>query len=232
LEDFIRWAHTECRTPGGLRDDLPTMAEDQGTANEVPDGATGPTWMTPRPPARLAGSERFVGMDATVLDFWRWAFSDLRENTTRGILAEYLVAKAVGDERDLRIGWDNFDVRAIDGTTIEVKCSAYLQSWRQRTHSRLSFARLRARSWDPATNEFSTEEIVRADVFVFAVQTQRDPGQYDMLNVAHWDFWVISGATIRAQQWKSVGIGWVKQNAAGPIHHQRLASAIREVAAS
>jgi hypothetical protein len=39
--------------------------------------------------------------------FSRWAFSDLRGNTTRGILAEFLVAKAVGDERALRIGWDN-----------------------------------------------------------------------------------------------------------------------------
>jgi hypothetical protein len=81
-----------------------------------------------------------------VVDFLRWALSDLRENTTRGVLAEYLVAKAVGDERALRSGWDDFDVRAIDGTTIEVKCSAFLQSWPQRTLSRLNFARLRARS--------------------------------------------------------------------------------------
>jgi hypothetical protein len=29
----------------------------------------------------------------TVAHFWRWAFSDLRDNTTRGILAEFLAAK-------------------------------------------------------------------------------------------------------------------------------------------
>src|SRR5436309_971470 len=108
------------------------MAEEQVGATEEPKVADGSTWMIPRPPELLSGSERFDGIDANVLDFWRWAFSDLRENTTRGILAEYLVAKAVGDDRGLRSSWDNFDVRATDGTTIEVKCSAFLQSWPQR----------------------------------------------------------------------------------------------------
>lgn len=73
---------------------------------DAPDDAA---WLTPTPPTQLDGSERFVGLDASVVDFWRWAFSDLRDNTTRGILAEFLVTKAVGGERGLRIGWDNFD---------------------------------------------------------------------------------------------------------------------------
>lgn len=95
--------------------------------------------------ARLEGRERFCGLDATVADFWRWAFSDLRDNIIRGILAEFLVARAVGDERGQRIGWDNFDVLAPDGTRIEVKCSAFLQSWAQKRSSQLTFGRLSAR---------------------------------------------------------------------------------------
>jgi hypothetical protein len=39
----------------------------------------------------------------------------------------------------------------------------------------LNFARLRARSWDPITNERSVDAQVRAEVFVFTVQCQRDP---------------------------------------------------------
>lgn len=31
--------------------------------------------------------------NSQVLDFWRWAFSDLRMNNVRGVLAEYIVAK-------------------------------------------------------------------------------------------------------------------------------------------
>ena len=178
----------------------------------------------------LTGSERFVGLDATVADFWRWAFSDLRDNTTRGILAEFLVAKAVGDKRSLRIGWDNFDAQAPDGTAIEVKCSAFLQSWAQKRHSELVFGRLSAREFDAIRNEYSVEARVRADVFVFAVQTQREPAAYDVLDISHWEFWVVSGTVVWEQQWKSVGIGWVKRCATGPIDHQHLAFAIKGAA--
>jgi hypothetical protein len=145
----------------------------------------------------LDGSERFTGLDATVADFWRWAFSDLRDNTTRGILAEFLVARAVGDERDLRIGWDNFDAQAPDGTAIEVKCSAFLQSWALKRYSELRFGRLSAREFDATRNEYSVDARVRADVFVFCVQTQREPATYDMLDISHWEFWVVDASTIR-----------------------------------
>jgi hypothetical protein len=78
----------------------------------VTEQGSGVAWLRPLTAVPLDGSERFTGLDATVADFWRWAFSDLRDNTTRGILAEFLVARAVGDKRGLRIGWDNFDARA------------------------------------------------------------------------------------------------------------------------
>lgn len=175
----------------------------------------------------LNGSERFAGLDATVADFWRWAFSDLRDNTTRGILAEFLVAKAVGDQRSLRIAWDNFDAQAPDGTTIEVKCSAFLQSWTQKRYSELVFGRLSAREFDAARNEYSVDARVRADVFVFAVQTQREPAAYDVLDISHWEFWVVSASIIRERAGKTVGIGWVREHATGPLSYGGLADAIQ-----
>lgn len=78
-------------------------------AAPVIEQTAGPAWLTPSPAVRLGGDECFVGLDATVADLWRWAFSDLRDNTSRGVLAEFLIAKAVNDRRALRIGWDNFD---------------------------------------------------------------------------------------------------------------------------
>lgn len=194
------------------------------------DRAAAPAWLTPSPAVPLDGTERFVGLDVTVADFWRWAFSDLRDNTTRGILAEFLVAKAVGDQRTLRIGWDNFDSQAADGTTIEVKCSAFLQSWVQKRHSDLAFGRLSAREFDATRNEYSVDVRVRADVFVFAVQTQLEPAFYDVLDISHWEFWVASANTIRERAGKTVGISWVRQHAKGPLSYGNLAGAIHAVA--
>ena len=67
-------------------------------------------WLDPKPAEPLSGKEGLGDSGLSVSDFWRWAFSDLRENILRGVLAEFLVAKAVDDPSPLRHAWDNYDV--------------------------------------------------------------------------------------------------------------------------
>lgn len=44
---------------------------------------------------KLYGNEKFTlcgnDLEITVSDFWSWAYSDLLNNTSRGVLAEFLV---------------------------------------------------------------------------------------------------------------------------------------------
>ena len=114
-------------------------------------------------------------MDATVLDFWRWAFSDRRDNTVRGMLAEFLVAAALGRTETRRKGWDNFDVRTDSGIRVEVKASATSRAGRKPSTRAWTSAASRLAPGMRTPNEFGTEPEVRADVFVFAVQTCKDP---------------------------------------------------------
>jgi hypothetical protein len=179
----------------------------------------------PAVPQLLEGTDRFAGVDATVVDFWRWAFSDLRDNTVRGVLAEFLVAAALGRTETRRKGWDNYDVLTNSGIRVEVKASGYLQSWPQATHSRLDFGRVAARSWDENTNEYGAEPEVRADLFVFAVQTCRDHATYDALDVAQWEFYVVPAAAVRDSGQKSVSVAWVRRQT-DPVPFADLASAI------
>ncbi len=77
-------------------------------------------------PRRLSGSETFLGADGitdfNVLDFWQWSISDLVLNTTRGILAEYIVAKALGVRTDgVRDPWQTCDLRSEGDLLVEVK---------------------------------------------------------------------------------------------------------------
>ena len=84
---------------------------------------------------RLTGEEEFhdagKAMEFTVRDFWSWSTSDLLSNATRGILAEYIVGRALGAPLDVRDEWGAYDLKTCDGIRIEVKSAAYLQSWFQ-----------------------------------------------------------------------------------------------------
>lgn len=48
-------------------------------------------------------------------EFQAWACGDLLANTTRGLLAEYIVATAVGALKTKRVEWDRYDLTIGDG---------------------------------------------------------------------------------------------------------------------
>jgi hypothetical protein len=137
-----------------------------------------------RPPIELPilrGDERF-SLGPTVLDFWRWALGDLRMNTARGFLAEFLLATAVGSKAPVRVEWAAHDVDSEDGARLEVKSSGYLQSWTQTESSApsYSFKSIRAtRIWDRALGGYrEVDPEDRVDAWVFALQTCQDPDTY------------------------------------------------------
>lgn len=76
-------------------------------------------------PRRLSGAEAFRGgegvPDFHVLDFWRWSSSDLVSNATRGVLAEYIVGKALGCRLEVRDEWAPYDPETPEGYGFEVK---------------------------------------------------------------------------------------------------------------
>lgn len=195
------------------------------------EGATAPPpgWLAPAPARPLEPDERFSGLDARVVDFWRWAFSDLRSNTVRGVLAEFLVASALGCADAPRNAWANFDLITADRLRVEVKASGYLQSWPQARLSQVSFGRVAARAWDATRAAYSASAEVRADLFVFAVQTCRDHQAYDVLDVAQWEFYVVPAQAVRDCGWRRIGLGWVRRQAS-PVPLSGLADRVRAVA--
>jgi len=71
---------------------------------------------------RKTGEEKFhsngnpLGYD--LLSFWQWSASDLIGNAMRGILAEYIVASAVGKTNGSRTEWDAFDIETNEGIKV------------------------------------------------------------------------------------------------------------------
>lgn len=130
---------------------------------------------------------------ATLRDFWSWACSDLVNNALRGMLAEYIVGLALGCVAGTtRVEWDASDLKTAQGTKVEVKSSAYVQSWKQTRLSDISFGIKPTFGWDGATNTYATERKRQADVYVFCVFTPTDKTTADPLNLDQWDFYVLS----------------------------------------
>ncbi|MGI5530432.1 hypothetical protein ACQEVX_24510 [Streptomyces syringium] len=174
----------------------------------------------------LHGEEPFIGTEgATILDFWRYACPDLKTNTTRGLLAEFLVHRAVGAQQRNQ-EWESFDVLTADGLRIEVKSSAYLQAWSQREVTKIVFDRLRTRTWSPQNGD-GAEPSFNADVYVFALHTATSHEDYDPLDVGQWQFYVVPSPVIRAKGTKSLALNSVRALAGDPVPYSGLAARIR-----
>lgn len=79
---------------------------------------------------KLTGREKFSNGQSVNM-FWSWAHSDLMNNAERGRLAEFIVSMALNCNSPSRVEWDAYDLSTEDGIKIEVKSSAYLQTWHQ-----------------------------------------------------------------------------------------------------
>ncbi len=178
----------------------------------------------PQSPQPLSGAEAFTGIDATVLDFWRFAMSDLQVNNVRGYLAEFLVAQAVGSTSK-RVEWDAYDVITPDAITVEVKSSAYLQAWTQSAPSKITFSGLKSRAWTPNTG-YADEATYNADVYVFAVQTATTHFNYNSLDVGQWLFYVLARAVVASTGSSSLSLSTVAQLAGSATPYADLADTI------
>ncbi len=138
-----------------------------------------------------------------VLDYWRWAHSDLLDNAARGVLAEFLVAYAVSRTNEPRSEWGSFDVRTASGISVEVKSAAYAQSWPQKAPSKIRFdIAPRSAVWNPETNEYASYDPPArdADVYVFCLLGQPDDPDPDPLDLDQWEFYVLATATLNQER--------------------------------
>ena len=142
---------------------------------------------------QLNGNEPFTlhGSDTSIIlqDFWRWAYSDLLNNTHRGVLAEFLVHSALGTKDVARADWLPFDLTSPSGLRIEVKSSAYLQAWTpEYVFSQIIFDISKKLAWDGAT--YASKAMRNNDLYVFCVFTARTR-DVSILDLDYWDFYVL-----------------------------------------
>ncbi len=159
------------------------------------------------PPQLRGGGESFrlagTATDFTLRDCWSWCGSDLLSNAQRGVMAEFLVARALGTAETPRLEWGAYDVRTREDHGVEVKSAAYWQSWPQTRPSVIEFdIAPRKQVWDPRTNETETHDPPRriASAYVFCLlgdPARRNP---DPLDIDQWRFLVLATSKLDAER--------------------------------
>jgi hypothetical protein len=160
-----------------------------------------------------------VVQNASLIDFWTWAFSDLCDDDIKGIFAEWMVLKLLGIPTERRISWANSDVITRDKVRIEVKASSYWQSWKllnefgkphtpplypvSKRRSDVTFAGLRARD-ATSVSDRSTNGALKSDIYVFAFQHEEEPELWNAMDLSQWEFYLLPVTRLEEMGWISV----------------------------
>lgn len=180
-------------------------------------------------PKKLSSDTIIRGLPSgvTVGDFWSWAYSDVMMNTIRSVFAEYIVGLALNAVSDPRIEWGPVDL-IYRGKGIEVKSSAFLQSWPQTRHSNVRFdIEARKNSWDPETGRFLPIDSRPADCYVFCLFPDKSEVEGMILDVSAWRFYVLDRDVIDRElgERKSVGLNLLER-LTHAVRHEELRESI------
>jgi hypothetical protein len=142
------------------------------------------------------------GKTATILDMWNWAYSNINNNTDRGVLAQYIVAWAAGVDTVAYVSWRGHDLDLPSGKRVEVKATARAQSWRhgkkltkegklERRPARFSIKRSTDTDDDtkPKKGEAKTRH---SDIYALCYYAHDNDLTMDATDLSHWKFWILS----------------------------------------
>ena len=146
--------------------------------------------------AYSSGKEKFVRdkktEDFNLLDFWSWAYSDCINNTTRGVLAEFLVAKALKINLDKpRDAWAKYDLTYKKRYGVEVKSASYHQRWSQKKMSAINYNVSSTKAWDENTNIQEKDSKRQSSFYVLCILAEKNRPLVNPLNIDQWRFWVV-----------------------------------------
>lgn len=178
---------------------------------------------------RKTGDERFKlagqPLDLSLVQFWQWSCSDIVGNALRGVLAEFIVASALGVNTGARVEWDAYDIRTKSGIKVEVKSASYIQSWAQSKLSPIRFNIRPSCGWEAATNYYNEILQRQADVYVFCILKTKDQDKIDPLDLDQWDFLVLATRVLNGEVTgqKTISLSSLLKLKPHPVTYDQLA---------
>ncbi len=201
------------------------------------------------PPISLTDTAKVHGgpelSNAALLDFWRWGYSDLSDDDVKGAFAEWIVQKLLGIAATRRILWANSDLITSSGVRIEVKSSAYWQSWKyldesgqplakalhEPTSSRGKIRFTGLMAGDSTQTDRSKKMDFKSDLYVFAFQNETNLDRWNALDLSQWEFYLVTRQKLVDRGWKSISLQTL-YNEFGALSAERLSVLGREAIAN
>ena len=183
---------------------------------------------------KKTGEEPFVfngnEVPLNVLSFWQWSSSELLGNALRGVLAEFIVASTIDVLESPREEWDAYDLITKSGLKIEIKSSAYLQSWNQAELSKIIFGIQPTVLWDE-NNKRSKEAKRQADIYVFCVLAHKEKSTVNPLDLSQWDFYVLDTSVLnnKVSKQKTITLSSLLRLSPSQIKYDELANEIDNI---
>lgn len=116
-------------------------------------------------------------------------------DTNRGVLAEFIVKQALDIKSGPRVEWDAFDLETDHGIKIEVKSSAYIQTWQQKNYSKINFYIAPTKSL-LNDNTYSNHLKRQADVYVFCLLHHKEQASLNPMDLNQWSFYLVKTETL------------------------------------
>ena len=151
-------------------------------------------------------------------------------NTERGILAEFIIASAIGVAGGTRSTWEKYDL-SFKGRGVEVKSAAYVQAWHQKKPSSITFKIKLTKGWNAATGQYDTVKKRQADVYVFCLLAHMDKATLNPLDLGQWEFYIVPTSRLNealpSQQ--SVSLSRLKHLNITPCGYAEIRSRVEDV---
>lgn len=151
--------------------------------------------------------------DMTMLDFWMFQFSNIYDK--QGEIAEYIVAKALGQSNAYNKDyWTLYDI-SYRKRRIEVKESSYYHAWQTDEEPKSMqrvFGITKANSNHEKPNEENRYER-QNDVYVFCLNTGFTKEEAFPLNLNNWKFYIVPTSFINEKcgDNKSISLSKIKK---------------------
>jgi len=177
------------------------------------------------------GREPFVGNSPKqLLDYWKWAHSDMVSNAERGMLAEFIVGMALDALSDIRTEWDAYDLLTPEGVKIEVKASGYIQTWEQKNISIPKFGIRPTVGTSDGGATFTGPKKRQADLYIFCIHAHSLAETVNPLDLQQWIFYVLPTHILdqKAPEQKTIGLPRLLKLGATASDYENLRDVVRK----